>query len=260
VEIASPPTWHWFASGGYYPAPRQRLFCRLEARLRAGGKPVRLENHGPAVTLSLEGKTYPSLGEVVEEAFLPVRASRRTLHLPAGSEGTHVFLFELPAAGGTGQLQIEWLGRVEVTLPVPPEAGVPQEGEYVEALPRNLKPLLTDPVISAILSAPETTLQIRQDGKILRLRVTKANVVGRTRGAETSCREMVLHNGPHSLSGWLRALPDQRIILYLGDAPMHQITYRRPAQNEEARPPDGEKASSAVHAEGQSGTPDVFEN
>jgi DNA-directed RNA polymerase subunit RPC12/RpoP len=231
LRLVGEPAWSAFASGGYYPARLGHLYCVLTVQLTsADDKPMRID---PTVSARLvldnfDEKTLPCLGETVENTLLPVQAHRRNIELTAGDPATVHLLFEVPQTARRGTLQIHALGKLPVTLLVPDSPKTAPVGRFVEVAPRNLKVLLNDPVMAAIQSAPRQELRIRKNGSLLDVRIDEAEVIGQARSAGTGAYTVVLRHGPHSIEGALRFLPDgRRIILYLRDEPMHQMTYQR---------------------------------
>lgn len=226
--LSGEPAWSAFASGGYHPARPGRLYCVLTVRLTSPGeKPLRW-NPARSARLVLDDASHACLGEAVENALLPVQARKRTVVLPPASTATLRLLFELPGKKQQGRLNLGTLGELAVTLPAPARASNSPAGRFVETPPRNLKVLLDDPVMAAIQSAARQELRIRQNGKLLDVRIPEAEVLGQARPAGADAYAVILRHGPHSIEGTLRFLPDgNRIILYLSDEPMHQMTYQR---------------------------------
>jgi hypothetical protein len=170
-----------------------------------------------------------SLGEPVDDALRPLRARQRTILLAPASPQEAQWLFDLPAKGGKGRLTVAGLGELEVDLPDPPSCSGVVAGTYVEQPPRNLRPLLRDPILAAVQAAGSQRLEIRPSGQMLHLWIPEAKVHGEGRQVAPDGCDVILHKGPHSLPAKLRLLPDGRIVLYLRTEPMYQITYvRRP--------------------------------
>lgn len=228
ASLSGEPRWSAFASSGYYPARPGRLYYVLPVRFTsAGDKPLHF-NPMESARLILDGRPYPCLGEAVENTQLPLQARRRVVELPPAGYATAHLLFEAPEASQRGALQLDALGELPVMLPAPKRASVSPAGRFVEIPPRNLKVLLDDPVMAAVQSAARQELQIRENGTLLDVRIPEAEVIGQARPAGTDAYAVVLRHGPHSIESTLRFLPDgKRIVLYLSDAPMHQITYSR---------------------------------
>lgn len=245
VTLTGPAVFSTFASGGYYPAGPGRRYCTLSVRIQSpANKPLHFAP-AEAARLVLDDATYPCLGEAVPDAQLPLVAKQRKVKLSPAAAVTLHLLFELPARETRGTLRIDALGELEIPLPAPATGNTSPTGRFVEVAPRNLKVLLTDPVMAAIQSAARQELQIRQNGSLLDVRIPDAEVIGQARPVGKNVYAVVLRHGPHSIEGTLRLLPDgQRIVLYLRNAPMHQMTYRRkqngdaPATNDSTPPKD----------------------
>lgn len=230
--------WDAFASGGYRPARPGRLYCKISVTFDGGTAGLELPNAGRAIILELSEQRYPSLGEPIEKPRVPVIAARRILRIEPGRQQDVTFLFECPPGGGAGLLQIDGLRDLVLTVPAPPETPASFVGSWSEALPRNLKPLLTDPVMARLQQTPEQNLHIREQGGKLLVDIPHARVAGAfdapTTGRQT---QGTLHYREHSLPCLVRLAPDgQTLLLYLSDAPMHQLTYRRtPADEPQAQ-------------------------
>ncbi|MBN1556352.1 MAG: hypothetical protein JXA11_16550 [Phycisphaerae bacterium] len=233
AALVDKPAWSAFAAGGYYPARPGRLYCTLGVKLQSSpDAPLKIKP-ADSVKLVRNDVSYACLGEVVEDALLPVRARRRTIRLAPAEETTVRLLFVLPQRAGQATLHLDSMTPLTVTLPAPGRAQTPPEGQFVESPPRNLKVLLRDPVMAAIQSQARQELRIRRNGSLLDVRIDAAEVIGQARPTGPDAWAVVLRHGPHSIEGTLRFLPDgQRIILYLSDEPMHQITYRRKRPDE----------------------------
>ncbi|MBN1943096.1 MAG: hypothetical protein JW849_07355 [Phycisphaerae bacterium] len=240
ATLVGEPAWSVFASGKYYPAPPGRRYCTISVRLQSPDeKPLRFAP-AEAAKLVLGNVTHACLGEPVENAQLPVRCRQRTIELPAAHHATVRLLFDLPEAAGRGTLHLDGLGELAVALAAPAGAKASPAGRFVEAPPRNLKVLLSDPVMAVIQSAAQQELRIRKSGNVFDVRIDEAEVIGQARPAGGDVYTVTLRHGPHSIEGALRLLPDGRqIVLYLSNAPMHQITYQRKQENESPPADDG---------------------
>jgi hypothetical protein len=228
ASLAGDATFSPFASGGYYPAKPNRLYCVLPVRIQSSAEePLRISPAG-AARLKLDGVSYACLGEFVPNTQLPLLARQRTVALPPHTATTLQLLFELPQKEHRGTLQLDSLGELAVTLPAPAPAKTSPAGRFVEVAPRNLKVLLDDPVMAAIQSTARQELLIRENGTLLDVRIPAAEVIGQARPVGANAYAVVLRHGPHSIEGTLRLLPDgRRIVLYLSNDPMHQMTYQR---------------------------------
>lgn len=229
AALVGEPIWSVFASGGYYPARPDRLYCVVPVQLAA--KEEAPQPFDPAAAeLVLAERVYSCLGEVVENAPLPLLARRRILRVSPVQPLLVRLLFELPSRPVRGTLRLGAFGDVVVQWEAPAPSQTVPVGAFEEEAPRNLKPLLEDPVMRAIQSTPRQVLRLERNGSLLDVRIDEADVIGQARRVAADRYAVVLRRGPHSLEGTLRVLPDgERIILYLREAPLHQVTYRRKA-------------------------------
>ncbi len=237
--------WQLFATQGYRPARPGWLYCNITLDLTGGSAGLELLPAGRSVVLMHDGKRYVSLGRALQQAAVPVRASQSVLRLdPLGTQ-TATFLFELPATSGQAELNIDRIGQVVVELPEPPAPVGRLEGLWVEQPPRNLKPLLDDPIMARLQSLTASQLHIRNSGHGgLLLDVPAAGLAGPVIPQSTAGQaDVTLTDGTNQLPCLLRLTHDGRLLLYLDDAPMHQITYRRPRDADPQAQADADEAS-----------------
>jgi DNA-directed RNA polymerase subunit RPC12/RpoP len=239
-----------FANGGYFPARTNAVYCKITVLATAGRKPVRFRTYGQDVTLTTADRTYLSLGEPAGGGPVPVRSRRTTVSLPPGKGRKVTFLFELPQQDAVGRLTIANLAGANLALnaapkPVPAAA---LNGTYSETVPRNLRPLLRDPVMAAIQAAPGRQLSVAATAKGLRLAMPDALISGLATEIAPGRFRATLHHGSNALDCTLRFLNGgRRLILYLADQPFHQLTYVNPgasaAPGSRPKPPASRPAS-----------------
>ena len=218
-----------FAAGGYHVAPVGRVYWRVDAEIIAGSAPLSFETAGPDVTLLIGGKRIESLGAPGRGVLPPPSTSGR-VRIEAGRTDWMVFLFDVPAAARSGMLRIAGLEPVRISPVV--QAAAPGKGglagTYLEQSPRNLRPLLRDPVMAAIQSAPARKMVIRPGTKTLRVTMPEAMVIGLATPAGGGVYDIALKYGEHSIQSRLRLFDSgRRIVLYLSDQPFHQLTFKR---------------------------------
>ncbi len=221
--------WYPFASEDFFPARPGKLYCELTVEIQAGAQTFVFSNTGKAVMLKYAKKTIVSLGEPVSlnDTLLPRQAQSRTIMIKPHTSEMVSFLFELPVEAQNVLLEIPPLPSQSITLPSPPYSMQPLGGQYVELPPRNCRPLLRNKVSSAIQAAPNHTLDVRHKDGVLTVAIPAAKVKGFGKYIDEDLYELTLKNNLGSLTCKLRQLEDDRIILYLSDKPMHQITYQR---------------------------------
>ena len=229
-----------FAAGGYFPAAPGSVYWKVTAEINAGHRPLALNTFAPDVTMMVAGRQFPSLGTAVGAgAALPVRSRRGAVKLQPRQSKRITLLFELPQRTTAGRLCIVNVGETPVSLPAPP-ASAPQDavaGTYVERAPRNLRPLLRDPVMAAIQSAPDQHLIVHPGAEGIRVVIPEAMVSGVGKPTGPGLFRAALRYQSHALNCTLRFLDGGRgLILYLADEPFHQLTYVNPQARPLPRP------------------------
>jgi hypothetical protein len=217
-----------FAAGGYRPAPPGRVYVRVTVAVTAGEKPLSLRTFGDDVVLELAGEKVASLGLAAEAASLFVQAEPRVVRVEPGAKRELTFLFETPQKAGQATLVIapDTKAPAGYLALKPPDAS--PVGRYVEAAPRNLKPLLRDPVMAAVQAAGGQQLIVRQRARSLQVQIPSAGVTGSAQSAGEGVYAAALRHEGHLLRCKLRLIEGgKRLVLYLSDAPFHQLTYER---------------------------------
>jgi hypothetical protein len=186
---------------------------------------------GKDVQLVFAGKAVDSLGIAEDspagQGPLPRRARQETISIGPGQSRKVTLLFEVPVWISEGELvigKLRWPFRTKSAVePIPPAS---LAGTFVEVAPRNLQPMLADPVMSAIQSAGQQQLAVRPNGNGLEVEIPQAHVYGLAKSAGQDVYGVGLAYGEHKLAANLRFVDGGRTaILYLADKPFHQITY-----------------------------------
>jgi len=216
-----------FLADGYIPAGIGSIYWFVELEISTDDRPLVLRSFGEAAVLKADGGEYVSAGLKPPGAAAPPFIERKTL-MVASSDSLRVTLaFELPSSVRRGILRLTGVGgRAEVA----PGSGAamadkpPQAGRYGETPPRNLKPMLRGPIISAIQSAGRHELIIAAAEKGMLVSIPAAGVKGTATG-DDGILNVTLKKGSHSRKAWIRSAGGNKIILYLKDEPYHQLTY-----------------------------------
>jgi len=215
-----------FAHGTEFPAATGKMYLLLDVQLQAGGVPISI--HTDNVQVKVRGRSYPSIGLPVATGAFPRRAQPTDLALAAGTSKTWQLLFEVPAVSASAEVIVGPLPVLRLKLsPFPPYAGK-ATGEYAEVLPRRLKPLLTDPVMAAIQSAPGGPMHISKSGDKYQLLLPHAGVTSEPFSITNGKASVVLTRGEKPLVVTLRYVPPQGnlLVLSLDIAPLHQLVFR----------------------------------
>lgn len=234
VVTAAPPTLkvdsiraELFASGGYFPAPPGQVYLKVAITVIGGGEKFMLSTDSP--TLQAGDQSYTSLGQESAGAVVPVRATRQAIFIDAKAVQKLTLLFLVPEKLAKARLVAPPM-EAALTLPsapreLPADAAV---GAYVEAPPRNLKPVLADPVMAALQTTPAQSLEVVKDGPALAVRIPAAGVRGVLQPSGPCLYQARLDLGSQSLQCKFRLAQDGKLlVLYLTDDPFHQITYQR---------------------------------
>ncbi len=231
-----------FGPGGYYPAALGTIYWKLTADLTAGEEPIEFQARGKDVQLVFAGKPVDSLGVPVDSqastALLPTMARQETIALKPKQHRRITLLFEVPTGIAEGELvigKLKWpFKMVQGPAAIPPAN---LAGTFVEAPPRNLQPMLDNPVMAAIQAAGQQHLAVRAKGEGLEVTIPEAQVRGQASPAGRDVYALALTRGDSKLAANLRFTEGGRTaILYLDAKPFHQITYINPAISSPAPP------------------------
>ena len=245
-----------FGPDGYYPASLGSIYWKMTAEIKAGTDTIAFNAMGKDVQLAFADKTVDSLGIAEDpsggQGPLPRLARQEAVSIKPGRSRKVTLLFEVPVGTSKGELVIGKL-RWQFTMkpggePIDPAS---LAGTFVEAPPRNLQPMLADPVMSAIQSAGRQELAVRPNGSGLEVEIPQAQVYGRATPAGPDVYGVGLAYGEHKLAANLRFVDGGRTaILYLADKPFHQITYVNQAAPS-PQPPKPEAPAAFSPAESQ---------
>ncbi len=216
-------------AGGAVPAPLNKAYVLLTARLRAGERPLQINTAGGDVVLDIVKERLVALGVDAAGANVAVAAWPERLSVPAGEQREATFVFLAPADLAVGTLEIAGLG--EVPLPsLPKVRTVPAEalaGTYVEDQ-RRLRLEFEDPVMEALRAAPAQRLEVKPDKDAFALSLSPAAVSGVVRTVGEGVYTAALTDGSNRLKCHLRLVAGgDRLVLYLTGEPFGQIIYRR---------------------------------
>ncbi len=226
-----------FAGEGYAPARPDRVYRKITALVQAGDKPVSLKTYGSDVTLSVGGERYASLGSPASAALLAMHPAQWTVEMKPRASRRVTFLFDLPAEAasyGPGELVVESIATIDVPAAAPPGGDIPAEPtKFVEAPPRNLRPMLEHPVMAAVQGAVNQTLVLSNGGAVVKITIPEASVTGTATETSPGHYTATLQRDEATLACRLRVLDaGKRVILYLADEPFHEIAYVQPGWRE----------------------------
>ena len=232
-----------FGPGGYYPAALGSIYWKMTARIRAAAEPISFRAMGKDVQLAFGDKTVDSLG-IPEDStggggLLPRLARQETISIQPGQSRQVTLLFEVPVEISKYELiigKLKW--PFTIRSAIEPIAAASLTATFVEAAPRNLRPMLADPVMSAIQSAGQQQLAVRPRAGGLEVVIPEAQVSGLATPAGPDVYGVGLSYGEYKLAANLRFVDGGRTaILYLADKPFHQITYINPSAPRPPEPP-----------------------
>lgn len=238
-----------FAGNGYRPARLGQTYWHITAEVKAGQQPLVFRTFGPDVTVTVAGIPISSLGTLPEDMAPPIPGHKRTVALAAEEDPQKfTFVFEVPVATTTGTFKLGDAAGIAVKASRsahPPPAGK-LAGLYREKPPRNLKPLLRDPVMRALQATPDQKIYIHsRAGGQFQVAIPAAGVLGTAKPALAGVYETVLRYEDSRLPCKLRSCGDgDRLILYLSDQPFHQITYNRAGKS--AKVPKPPRANPTI--------------
>ncbi|MEI7836553.1 MAG: hypothetical protein WCK05_09085, partial [Planctomycetota bacterium] len=153
-----------------------------------------------------------------------------------------VFLVPEQAMAGACELGVGSLPPASVKGVELPSAGQLAVGEtYHESPPRNLQPLLRDPVMRAIQAAGDQKLIVARKDRELEVSIPGAEVSGLAKIGAGGAYDVTLYRQgePKGLRCTMRPVKDgtkSLLLLYLSDEPFHQICYALPDRPVEPPP------------------------
>lgn len=230
-----------FATAGYLTAGPKSEFWQFQVEIAAGDKNVVLADGLNQATLSAGGNDGRLVAVFHKNGGETAKQS--PLIIPARNRKTVTFIFDMPVgsgkAGDNATLEIVDVGRYSVpTRETSDAADESIVGAYVELVPRNLQPLLRDPIMAAIQNTPRQQLIVTSRGEAeFDVSLPAVSISGTATPDGESLYRLTLTDGQDTLDCRLRAIGDGRLLLYLSDAPFHQIAFGR-GQLPVEEPPD----------------------
>jgi hypothetical protein len=221
-----------FANAGYLPAMLGREYVKVTVSIAPTGKGVAFNTYGKAVTLTIGETAHEALGALSGCSVFPLTGERMPAGISAGQTRKVMFLFDLPE-GAIGDepvtLKIDRVG--EVAFRMPPAKDAPDAtalvGEYVEAFPRNLKPMARSPILSAIEGYPNHAMTLRESADGLQLKMAGIGVVG-TLTPDGTGYAATLQQRDRTLEATARVADGgKRIVLLFGDDATSRLTFVR---------------------------------
>jgi len=220
-----------FLADGYSPAPVTSCYWKVTAEIKAGDKAVSFAAHGRQAVLVFGRQEIPCLGVLLPGSIPSQRIARERVGLQARESRTVTLVFEVSQGLTDATMRIAGLPEAQVKVTrglLDPGEGL-RPGRYVEALPRNLSPLLRQPIIAALQSARQLSLEARRTGRSFALSFPQTGVAGAALPAGRGAYRVQLARGADSLECRLRvAGGGKRVVLYLADGPFRQITFAAP--------------------------------
>lgn len=219
-----------FAAQGYFPAPPGMSYLRAEVRLKAVRSPIDLSTDKQDVAVSFGDSVIPALGAPAATGLVPVLSQPVTVHLAPGQSRDMTFLFLVPSHLRRAELTIRNVPPAPFR-PIRPSATPPATalaGTFIEKRPRNLRPLMKDPVIAAVQGARQQRLYVHRRTDTLQVYITPAGVRGVAKPIAPGLYETMLKRGSQERMCRLRlAKGGDTLIVYFADKPFHQMTYAR---------------------------------
>ena len=227
-----------FANGGYFPAPPGMMYLKAKVFINAGAEAVDFQANKRDVRVSFAQGEAPTLGLAAPPGLVPAPAlPGQGEHLDPGQSCTRTFLFLVPADLSSATLAIRNVGSAKVPpidRPPTPDVG-DLAGTFVETQPRNLRPLMEDPVIAAVQGARGQRLYVHRRDDTLQVYITPGSVRGVAKPIGQGVYETTLKHGRDEKACMLRlAEGGEKLIVYFSHKPadfahkpFHQMTYAR---------------------------------
>ena len=219
------------------------LFLTINLELDPGEYSQKFENFGKFVKLRIGREIYYSLGSPPKsdtESFFPATLIQQKTRLARDFKTKVKCIFELPARSATGVLEVATAKPIKVRIEFHPRFSKTPGGQFAEMLPRRLKPVLNDPIMSAIQSAVGNKLNLTRigdsesEGAPYEISIPQADVAGKVLPTKTpGVYDLKLTQGSYKLSAKLYIFPDNsQCVLYLADMPGYRLRYRRTSSSE----------------------------
>ncbi len=233
ISLVSRPQTRIFASGTTCPAMPGFVYCSVNVSIMVENKKCKLANYGSSAKLSINGGSYESLGELLDNSKIPFRAKKKEYDIFPGGTRSITLLFEIPNRSGSGRLHIDGFRDLSLDIQVLAAGKATSKsfiGVYTEDGKRNLKPLFKNKVMRAIQTDLPSRLIIRKDGTSneLVLSFPGAGVVGNMLSIKENVGNVSLKKDEVRIMCKVFLLPGAAdgLILYLRDEPAHQIIYK----------------------------------
>lgn len=219
-----------FAHDGYFPAPLGRAYWLVTVDIQAGDAPYVMRTAGTQVVVTSMGQEFASLGTPGGGGFLPQRVSQPRYTIAPRRRRSIELIFELPEEYRRGTLVLSGVGEKEIavgdTFTSVDETKL--IGQFAESQPRNLKPLLDQPVMAALQQAGPDRMIVQADDGGFGVRFPASGVTGQARYTNGGRYELLLQHGGARLACKLRLIDGgDRAILHLADEPWQQMTFVR---------------------------------
>ena len=216
-----------FAGAGYFPALPDQVYAKITVTVTAGGLKFPMTSDGPVL---LDGdKKYPSLGAVAGKSVVPALSMRQSYAIEPGTPKTMTLLFAVPSVLAHARLSIPpAVATVDLPSPAKAQPSGAIVGTYAEKPPRNLQPLLRNPVMAAVQGAANQTLEVRQGKDSFDVSIPAAGVSGSVKATGPNVYQGQLNCQGQSLPCSFRLADEGKLlILYLSEEPFHQMTYQK---------------------------------
>jgi len=218
-----------FAGDGYMPAAVGKEYWKCLVAFQAGDSDIVLGRGDQQATLSagdINGRLV-----AIRHDRSGMQATAAPVVIPAETRREVTFVFEMPAGStasvSSARLKVADAGIHHLFVR---KAAIPADyavfGTFEEIPPRNLRPLLRDPIMAAIQAAPGQRIVITADGDGgLDVALPVASLSGTGQPDSPGAYRLTLTDGRDTLHCRLRVLADERLLLYLADEPFHQMTF-----------------------------------
>lgn len=218
-----------FAAEGYHVAPPGLMYAKVDVTITAGSDMLTVHPDGSETVLRTESGPVRALGQMARKFVIPVRSLKTPFNIRPGQSESITLLFLVPERLNRATLAVGAMQNEVEFGPTPPE--LPADalvGHYVERPPRNLRPLLAQPIMAALQAAPDHDLTVQSEAAGLFVAIPAAPVVGLATPSGPGMYNVDLQNANGKLSCRLRLVSGGRLlVLYLSDEPFHQILYQR---------------------------------
>ena len=217
------------AGESFIPAPAGKAFLLATVRIRAGAEAVRFSTADGVVSLVSEGVEMPVLGVAAPKGAFAVGARQAALDIPPMSSQVETFVFVVPADLTGGAIYVTDVAVAD--LPKLPKRRRPgrkrMRGTYTEVA-RFLKLGFRDPIMERVRRAGKHEIVITGRNGPLNVAIPKTSLTGRAKPDGNGAFTAELTDGSAKLPSRLRFHSDgKHLVLYLADAPYHQVVYEK---------------------------------